>query len=144
MPRSPLFDSFRFILVINAVFSYSPDKTQFQISQHEFQNALRESQMPLYGSCWRYALVLNLLLYGCNNHLTTDVQRRMDFHFFNCLLLEKTDQNTYPCDDNAYLSVCLLDIGIKWFINFLPYTQSMCYFLQNQLLHEKIENTIVE
>jgi len=95
-----------FILILSGVISYSPDETQLQAGQQQYQNALRESQMPRYGSCWRDAL--NLLQNGCK-HLTDDVQRRLALHFANCFL-EKAGRKTYPCADNADLKVCLRDI----------------------------------
>ncbi len=132
-----------FILILSGVISYSPDETQLQAGQQQYQNALRESQMPRYGSCWRDAL--NLLQNGCK-HLTDDVQRRLALHFANCFL-EKAGQKTYPCADNADLKVCLRDIdnnGFTSFSNFFTHTQSMCYFLQNQVWQEKTENTVAK
>lgn len=119
------------------------DDKQLQEGQLNYNMALRDSQMPRYGGCWKNAL--KRLDKGCK-HLTDDVQQRLALHFTNCFL-EKAGQTTYPCDDDDDdgISICLSKMnsnGFTAYTSFFTHVQSMCHFLQAQVWQEETENTV--
>lgn len=124
-------------------FSSLKNDQQLQEGQLNYNLAVRDSQMPRYGSCWKKAL--QDLEDGCRK-LTDDMQRWLALQFTNCFL-DKAGQTTYPCENNADISVCLSQMnnnGFTAFTNFFTHTQSMCYFLQTQVWQEKTEDTVAK
>ncbi|XP_033099249.1 uncharacterized protein LOC117102906 [Anneissia japonica] len=82
---------------------------------------------------------------GCK-HLTDDEQSRLALLFANCHL-QKAQIPPYHCDDGEDISDCLAKmrsdvIAFNAYTEFFTHTQNICFFLQNQIWHERTEDTV--
>jgi hypothetical protein len=110
--------------------------------------------MPKYGVCWKNAI--KNLQTGCKN-LNETIQQNLAILFTNCLLKQLNFLNkTNDCDflENSDLSEktndkCLdiIKSNQNFFITFTEFfthTQSICFFIQNQIWNENTFELINE
>jgi len=114
---------------------------QSRLESGEKSYAMLKSETSKYGICWINA-VENLPV-GCK-HLNDDTQARLGLAFANCFL-EKIGSVTYPCPAESSIQSCVSsmdDRAYQAFTQFFTHTQSVCFFLANQVWQSKAEDTI--
>ena len=100
-----------------------------------------KSEAPKYGVCWINAV--EGLHVGCKQ-LDDESQARLGLSFANCFL-EKIGSKTYPCSADLTIKECVSsmdDRAYTAFTQFFTHTQSVCFFLSNQVWQQKAEQTI--
>ena len=99
------------------------------------------SESDKYGMCWTTAV--QSLHVGCKS-LNDDSMARMGLSFANCFL-EKVGSETYPCLSREDIKACVRSMDDRAFgtyTHFYTHTQSICFFLANQMWQEKTEGVI--
>lgn len=102
---------------------------------------LIKSEVPKYGTCWTNAI--QSLHVGCSR-LNDEVQARMGLSFANCFL-EKVGSKTYPCSINHDMKSCIQsmdDRAFNTYTHFYTHTQSICFFLANQIWQESTSKVV--
>lgn len=102
-----------------------------------------KAQSKSYGVCWLNAI--ESLHTGCRE-LDDETQARLGLAFANCFL-EKIGQKTYPCPPESSIMQCasnMDDRAYQAYTQFFTHTQSVCFFLANQVWQQRAENTIHE
>lgn len=95
--------------------------------------------LPQYGSCWKEAI--SDLRVGCK-FLSEDVQSDLAVRFADCFL-QMSGYEPIMCNEEK--KTCLRNLSDRAFnayTEFYTHTQSICYFLQNQVWHEEAQKTI--
>lgn len=123
-----------------AKFELLPNQ-QIEIINGKTRYELLRNQIPLYGECWINA-VEDLHL-GCK-HLNEETQSRLAFTFARCFLL-KIGMKINPCPSDVEIAECMKNIDERTFSSyteFFTHTQSICFFLQNQVWQNEVEGTV--
>lgn len=100
-----------------------------------------KSEAPKYGVCWTNAI--QSLYVGCSR-LNDDSQARMGLSFANCFL-EKVGSRTYPCSIDIEIKSCVRsmdDRAFNTYTHFYTHTQSICFFLANQMWQEATSDVV--
>lgn len=114
---------------------------QSKLESGEKSYAMFKSEIPKYGICWINAV--ESLHIGCKE-LNDETQARLGLSFTNCFL-EKMGSNTYPCPAESTIQECVSqmdDRAFNAYTQFFTHTQSVCFFLSNQVWQQKAEDTI--
>lgn len=112
-----------------------------KVRQGEKSYEMLKSEAPLYGACWLNAM--DALHVGCK-HLDEDVHARLGLLFANCFL-EKIGDKTFPCPPTQPVVACTAHMderGFQAYTQFFIHTQSICFFLANQVWQSRAEHTI--
>lgn len=112
-----------------------------KVRQGEKSYEMLKSDAPLYGVCWLNAL--DALHMGCKQ-LDEETHSRLGLLFANCFL-EKMSGRTFPCPPEQQIATCIADMddrGFQAYMQFFVHTQSICFFLANQLWQSQAEQTI--
>lgn len=102
---------------------------------------LIKSEAPKYGACWTNAI--QSLHVGCAR-LNDEVQARMGLSFANCFL-EKVGSKNYPCTMDHDIKSCVQsmdDRAFNTYTHFYTHTQSICFFLANQIWQESTSKVV--
>ena len=100
-----------------------------------------KAEAPKYGTCWTNAI--QSLHVGCSR-LNDESQARMGLSFANCFL-EKVGSKTYPCTINRDIKSCVQsmdDRAFNTYTHFYTHTQSICFFLANQVWQESTSQVV--
>nr|XP_006820991.1 PREDICTED: uncharacterized protein LOC100374938 [Saccoglossus kowalevskii] len=119
----------------------SDDQSKFKEGETQFSALQEYTRHPRYGQCWTNAL--QQINEGCRR-LTDDEQSHLALAFANCHL-SKLGLNTYECLPGQTLKECTTNMDDRGFIaytEFFTHTQNICFFLQNQIWHERTESTV--
>lgn len=115
--------------------------TSVRVRDGERSYEVLKSEAPFYGVCWLNAL--DSLHVACKQ-LDDDTQARLGLAFANCFL-EKIGGRTYPCSAGLQMQECtknMDDRAFQAYTQFFTHTQSICFFLSNQLWQARAEKTI--
>lgn len=115
--------------------------TSGRVRDGERSYELLKSEAPFYGVCWLNAL--DSLHVACKQ-LNDETQARLGLAFANCFL-EKIGGRTYPCPPELQIKQCtknMDDRAFQAYTQFFTHTQSICFFLANQIWQSRNERTI--
>lgn len=142
LPLTLLFSLVGYVSLAGAP-QFEVKQTRYNDGESQMAKIQKEGEHPRYGKCWLNALTK--VTEGCKR-LTDDEQSRMALALTNCHL-EKAGFTLYPCDDEQTISSCLSPmqtdgVAFNAYTEFFTHTQNICFFLQNQVWHEKTEQTV--
>ena len=112
-----------------------------KLRQGEKSYEMFKSDAPLYGVCWLNAM--DALHMGCKQ-LDEETHARLGLLFANCFL-DKMGGTIFPCPPNQPIQTCTADMddrGFQAYTQFFVHTQSICFFLANQVWQSRAEQTI--
>lgn len=118
------------------------DEKTYLAGKAQYENMLRNSEMPDFGECWR--LALNRATDGCK-HLTNTLTHQLAYGFTRCFYSELGDVipectvSPEQCKDNLNSSVVQGTYAL-----FFMHTRDMCYFLENAAWQKKTEETVFQ
>lgn len=128
-------------------FIYSND-IMLKNGQEQYEIIQTYSKLPKYGDCWKKSLenVKN----GCR-HLNEDIQTKLSIMFTYCLS-KHLRHDLVECEDislNSDMTICYDKLkkdsnSFTLFSEFFTHTQSICFFLQNQVWNEETHRLIHE
>lgn len=116
-----------------------PSATQlFEEGKQQYE--LLHQKQPLYGPCWSEAI--KQVHVGCKS-LDENIQYYLALLFTNCFL-EKSGLRDDLCDSSKpeYCVKRMSEKAFNVFTEFFTHTQSICFFLQNEMWQQQTHDTI--
>lgn len=98
-----------------------------------------KAKVPQHGKCWKKAI--SELQTGCKS-LSEEIQNDLALKFTDCFL-QMSGYEPVKCESpKSFCAKKLSDRAFNAYTEFYTHTQSICYFLQNQMWQEEAEITV--